>query len=573
MQRYQPRLLAFCRHMLGSQEDAEDVLQEVFAASFNAICADDRPINARPWLYRIARNRCLNHLRRPQPAGQDSMDVFERDGGTTTADTVHKREEFRHIVADVQELPETQRTALLLREIDALSYEQIAEAMDTTVPSVKSLLVRARVALAEAAEARLLTCAEVRLELGQVAEGITRSTAPVRRHLKGCERCRTFKGELRKTSRALAAIYPIGPLLFMKKLWVAKIGASAGASAAASSGGGAAAGAGVAGATAAAAGGITAGGAVSAGISTVASKAAAGMAAAALVTAGAVEVKHATEPRTGPDPAAAQVVIAPPVAPVGRPAGAGEASADRGEAGEGGEGGGQAEEEAGAAGRRGGAPGRAGAGRGAGRPGGAGPGAGGGLHGDPASARGGDAHDRTTRRRAHRADHAAGRDHHRARAAAARAARGRARSGHRIGRTAAASAASARPVEPAAANRFPAGAGTLPAAMIDFDDFLKVDIRVGRITRVEEFPEARKPAWKLWLDFGPEIGEKRSSAQITNYTREELEGSLVVAVVNFPPRQIGPVRSEVLVLGVPDEEGRVILLRPTSDVPLGGRMF
>jgi tRNA-binding protein len=109
--------------------------------------------------------------------------------------------------------------------------------------------------------------------------------------------------------------------------------------------------------------------------------------------------------------------------------------------------------------------------------------------------------------------------------------------------------------------------------VIDFDDFLKVDIRVGRITRVEDFPEARKPAWKLWLDFGPEIGEKRSSAQITSYTREELEGSLVVAVVNFPPRQIGPVRSEVLVLGVPDEDGRVILLRPTHDVPVGGRMF
>jgi tRNA-binding protein len=109
--------------------------------------------------------------------------------------------------------------------------------------------------------------------------------------------------------------------------------------------------------------------------------------------------------------------------------------------------------------------------------------------------------------------------------------------------------------------------------VIDFDDFLKVDIRVGRITRVEDFPEARKPAWKLWLDFGPDIGEKRSSAQITHYSREELEGSLVVAVVNFPPRQIGPVRSEVLVLGVPDEEGRVILLRPTEEVPLGGRMF
>src|SRR5919107_1801070 len=145
-QRYQARLLAFCRHMLGSTEDAEDVLQEVFTAAFNAMLADERAINARPWLYRIARNRCLNPLRRPSAAGQDSMDIFERDGGTTTADTVHKREEFRQIVADVQDLPETQRTALLLREIDALSYDQIAEAMETTVPSVKSLLVRARVA-------------------------------------------------------------------------------------------------------------------------------------------------------------------------------------------------------------------------------------------------------------------------------------------------------------------------------------------------------------------------------------------------------------------------------------------
>jgi tRNA-binding protein len=111
------------------------------------------------------------------------------------------------------------------------------------------------------------------------------------------------------------------------------------------------------------------------------------------------------------------------------------------------------------------------------------------------------------------------------------------------------------------------------AAVIEFDDFLKVDVRVGRIVRVEDFPEARKPAWKLTLDFGPELGERKSSAQVSNYTREELEGSLVVAVVNFPPRQIGPVRSEVLVLGVPDADGNVILLRPDADVPLGGRMF
>ena len=310
VQRYQPRLLAFCRHMLGSQEDAEDVLQEVFTASFNALLADDRPINARPWLYRIARNRCLNHLRRPQPLGQDEMDVFERDGGTTTADTVHRREEFRQIVSDVQDLPETQRTALLLREIDALSYDQIAEAMDTTVPSVKSLLVRARVSLAEAAEARLLTCQEVRLELGEVAEGITKTSAPVRRHLRSCERCRTFRGEMRKTTKALAAVYPVGVIVIAKKLGLAKLGFGGAASGGA---GGAATGGGLAGvAGVGAAAGSAAGGAISAGIGTLASKTAAGMAAAAIVTAGAVEVKHATEANEAAPAVPAAVAAAPP---------------------------------------------------------------------------------------------------------------------------------------------------------------------------------------------------------------------------------------------------------------------
>jgi tRNA-binding protein len=108
--------------------------------------------------------------------------------------------------------------------------------------------------------------------------------------------------------------------------------------------------------------------------------------------------------------------------------------------------------------------------------------------------------------------------------------------------------------------------------MIEFDDFLKVDMRVGRVLAVEEFPEARKPAWKLTIDFGEKLGTKRSSAQITNYAREELEGRLVVAVVNFPPRQIGPMRSEVLCLGASDEEGRIILLAPDTDVPLGSRI-
>lgn len=110
--------------------------------------------------------------------------------------------------------------------------------------------------------------------------------------------------------------------------------------------------------------------------------------------------------------------------------------------------------------------------------------------------------------------------------------------------------------------------------MISYDDFQKVDIRVGRIVRAEPYPEARKPAIKLWVDFGDGIGEKRSSAQITkHYTPEGLVGRLVMGVVDFPPRQIGKFVSEVLVLGVPDAEGEVVLLSPGHDVPLGGRMF
>jgi tRNA-binding protein len=113
-----------------------------------------------------------------------------------------------------------------------------------------------------------------------------------------------------------------------------------------------------------------------------------------------------------------------------------------------------------------------------------------------------------------------------------------------------------------------------PLPLITFDDFARVDIRVGTIVAVEPFPEARKPALKLQIDFGPAIGIKKSSAQITrHYASEVLIGTQVIAVVNFPPRQIGPVRSEVLTLGVPDADGEVVLLRPTLAVPNGGKMF
>jgi RNA polymerase sigma factor (sigma-70 family) len=283
--RYQARLLAFCRHMLGSREDAEDVLQEVFTAAFNAVLADERAINVRPWLYRIARNRSLNHLRRNSATGVDSMDVYLAEGGVSTGEKVLRRESFRELIGDVQHLPETQRSALLLREIDALSYEQIAQAMETTVPSVKSLLVRARISLAEAAEARKLSCDEVRLELGEVAEGLVKLSVPARRHTRTCEHCAGFKKQLKANNHALAAVLPVGPLLVFKKLLLAKLGFG---SAHVAGGAGATMGAGAT-ATAAATGGTSvAGGLVTAGAGALATKAVAGLAAAAIVTAGAV---------------------------------------------------------------------------------------------------------------------------------------------------------------------------------------------------------------------------------------------------------------------------------------------
>lgn len=110
--------------------------------------------------------------------------------------------------------------------------------------------------------------------------------------------------------------------------------------------------------------------------------------------------------------------------------------------------------------------------------------------------------------------------------------------------------------------------------MAAIEDFLKLDIRVGKVVSVEDFPEARKPAYKLTVDFGPEVGIKKSAAQITkHYSKEDLKGRLVLGVTNFPPRQIGPFVSEVLTLGVPDENGEVVLIKPDMDVPLGGKLF
>ncbi|HEX2095750.1 MAG TPA: sigma-70 family RNA polymerase sigma factor, partial [Solirubrobacterales bacterium] len=222
--RYQGRLLGFCRQMLGSTEDAEDVLQEVFVNAHRAMMADEREINLRPWLYRIARNRCLNHLRKPTADAQESMDMVPVVEAAATAEKVHNREEFRQLLDDVGKLPETQRSALLLREMDGMSYEEIAAAMETSVPSVKSLLVRARISLAEASQARQLTCGEVRLELAEAAEGLRKVSAPVRRHVRDCEECADFRTQVRSNEKTMAALFPAGPLIAVKAFLASKLG-------------------------------------------------------------------------------------------------------------------------------------------------------------------------------------------------------------------------------------------------------------------------------------------------------------------------------------------------------------
>ncbi len=317
--RYQSRLLGFCRQMLHSTEDAEDVLQEVFVNAYRAILADNRDINLRPWLYRIARNRSLNHLRRPTADAKESMDMVPEVDAATTHETVHNREEFRQLIADVKKLPETQRSALLLREMDAMSYEEIALAMETTVPSVKSLLVRARISLAEASQARLLTCGEVRLELAEAAEGLGKATGPVRRHVRECEDCAAFRNQIRSDTKVLAALSPVGPLLALKAFLGSKLGfggGAAGGASAAGAGAGGAMGAGAMGAGGAALGGA-AGGGLSAVGSAIGAKAVAGVVTAAVLTAGAVEVQHRvnSDPPKPPPPPARIVADDPAVAP------------------------------------------------------------------------------------------------------------------------------------------------------------------------------------------------------------------------------------------------------------------
>jgi len=325
VERYQGRLLGFCRQMLGSTEDAEDVLQEVFVNAYRAMLGDEREINLRPWLYRIARNRCLNHLRKPTADAQESMDMVPMVEAGSTAEKVHNREEFRQLLADVSRLPETQRSALLLREMDAMTYEEIAQAMDTSVPSVKSLLVRARISLAEASQARQLTCGEVRLELAEAAEGLRKVTGPVRRHVRDCDECSDFRSQVRSNDKVLAALFPAGGLLALKSFIAGKLGlggASGGAGAGAAGAGAGAGATGAVGSVGAALGGSGAAGGIGAVGGAIGSKAVAGVVTAAVLTAGAVEVKQQVDPgATNPvAPLTRQAPAAHPTPPALAPA-------------------------------------------------------------------------------------------------------------------------------------------------------------------------------------------------------------------------------------------------------------
>ncbi|MDX6660091.1 MAG: hypothetical protein QOJ55_913 [Solirubrobacteraceae bacterium] len=208
--RYRQRLFAYMRQMLaGSRPDAEDALQDVFLRAYGALRADDRPIALRAWLYRVAHNRCIDQLRRPAPASADVYDVT-RSPLTDPLEEAERREDLRRLVADVRRLPDQQRSALLMRELEGLSYAELAEAHDVSVPAVKSLLVRARLGLVQAAEARDTTCNEIRADLALAHGRGVRANGRSRRHLRDCDGCREYRQGLRQVQRSFGALAPAG---------------------------------------------------------------------------------------------------------------------------------------------------------------------------------------------------------------------------------------------------------------------------------------------------------------------------------------------------------------------------
>jgi RNA polymerase sigma factor (sigma-70 family) len=239
--RYRQRLFAYVRQMLsGSRSDAEDAMQDVFLRAYNALRVDDRPVALKAWLYRVAHNRCIDQLRRPVPAPADVFEMSRPLMPDPLAET-ERRDDLRRLVADVQRLPEQQRSALLMRELEGLSYADLANALDVSVPAVKSLLVRARIGLVEAAEARDVACSEIRGDLALSFGKGVRASAKARRHMRECGGCRDYRTQLRGVKSELAALLP-GPGPFAVLAKTLGLGSAASSGGAAVVGGGAAAG-------------------------------------------------------------------------------------------------------------------------------------------------------------------------------------------------------------------------------------------------------------------------------------------------------------------------------------------
>jgi RNA polymerase sigma factor (sigma-70 family) len=304
-ERYGAGILAFCRHMLGSREEAEDAVQHTFAAAYRDLARDsDRKIALRPWLYTIARNRCLSLLR----ARREQAAELEELPTEGLSDEVERRAELRELLADVRELPEDQRAALLLAEAGGMSHAEVAQVLGCEPGSVKGLVFRARSNLIDRREARLTPCSEIREQLATLRGGALRRNE-LRYHLRRCPGCSAYRDEVRRQRQMLAVALPIVPSLGLKSKVLAAAGVAGGGA-----GGGAAA------------GGLAGGGALaslgSLGSGTVAKVAIAG----ALATGGAV-AGDAVVDRPGEQPAPA------PAGAQDAPGAAGEEARDGARAG------------------------------------------------------------------------------------------------------------------------------------------------------------------------------------------------------------------------------------------------
>src|SRR3954447_7228281 len=237
--RHHRGVLAFCRHMLGSPDEAEDAVQQTYISAYDAMRADAREIRLKPWLYAIARNRCLSILRarREQPAELDDMAT------AGLSEEMQQRSDLRELLHDLHELPVDQRAALVLSEVGGLSHAEGGTVIGCEVAKVKSLVFQARSSLIETRNARAIPCHEIREQLATASGGVLRR-GPLRRHLKQCEGCAEFRQAVTRQRKAMAALLPVVPTAALKQGALAAIGVGGGASAAA----GGAAGSGIAGA-------------------------------------------------------------------------------------------------------------------------------------------------------------------------------------------------------------------------------------------------------------------------------------------------------------------------------------